>query len=241
MNRILFWQRELDADGCLEFSDRRATHIKNVLRAEIGQRIRLGMLNGERGLGRIEANGAGGVRVRWEPAGDFPPPPRVDVLLALPRPKVLKRLWAPLASLGVGRIVLTNAARVERQYFDTHWLQPEFFTPLLIEGLEQSGDTRLPEVRLCRQLKPFVEDELDGLFAGSLRLLAQPGPVAIPSPPRQEGARILMAIGPEGGWTSFELELFSAHRFQGVSLGWRTLRSDVASVALVAWASVALT
>jgi 16S rRNA U1498 N3-methylase RsmE len=47
-----------------------------------------------------------------------PPRPRVDVLLALPRPKVMRRLWAQLAALGVAQIILTNAERVERHYFD---------------------------------------------------------------------------------------------------------------------------
>ena len=75
-----------------------------------------------------------------------PEPPRVDLLLALPRPKVLKRLWAQIAAVGVGHIVLTNAARVERNYFDTHLLEPEVYRPLLVEGLQQARDTRVPIV-----------------------------------------------------------------------------------------------
>ena len=237
MNRILFRRDELGGDGCVVLADRRARHIVAVLRGEVGQCVRLGMIDGDRGQGRIEEAGASQVRLRWEPAGDPPPPAQVDVLLALPRPKVLKRLWSALASLGVGRIVLTNAAKVERQYFDTHWLRPDVYMPLLIEGLEQSGDTRLPEVRLVRQFKPFVEDELDALFPGGLRLLAQPGPTELPLPTAGKPARILLAIGPEGGWTPFEAEFLATRGFRGISLGWRTLRSDVASVGLVAWAN----
>lgn len=202
----------------------------------------MGMLNGDRGSGEVVVAGSSEVVLRWIPANDPPPLAHVDLILALPRPKVMKRLWAPLASMGVGRIVLTNAAKVARQYFDTHWLAPEFYTPLLIEGLEQSGDTRIPEVRVCRQLKPLVEDELNVLFPESLRLLAHPAgrdaDTAWPQP--EPGQRILLCAGPEGGWTEYELSLFGTHGFRRISLGWRTLRTDTACIALIAMAGTLL-
>ena len=105
----------------------------------------------------------------------LPAPPAVDLLLALPRPKVLRRLWAQFAALGVGRIVLTNAARVERHYFDTHVLEESTYRPLLIEGLQQAGDTRLPRVSIHRQFRILIEDELDGLSNDGARLVAHPG------------------------------------------------------------------
>jgi len=85
--------------------------------------------------------------MRCELEAEIPPRPRVDLLLAVPRPKVMRRLWAQIAALGVGQIVLTNAEKVERNYFDTHILTPETYRPLLIEGLQQARDTRL---RSCR-------------------------------------------------------------------------------------------
>lgn len=41
------------------------------------------------------------------------PRPRVDLLLALPRPLQLARMLPAIAQLGVGTLVLTNAAKVE--------------------------------------------------------------------------------------------------------------------------------
>ena len=86
-----------------------------------------------------------------------------SVLLALPRPKVMQRLWAQLAALGVGRILLTNAERVERHYFDTHVIDRGTYRPLLIEGLQQARDTRLPDVSVHKQFRVLVEDELESL------------------------------------------------------------------------------
>jgi RsmE family RNA methyltransferase len=159
----------------------------------------------------------------------------VDLLLALPRPKVMRRLWAQLAAIGVGRIILTNAERVERNYFDTHVLEPQCYRPLLIEGLQQARDTRLPEVSIHRQFKVLLEDHLDRLFPNGSRIVAHPGatkPVSEMAP-RNPAVRILLAIGPEGGWNSFELRLFEAHGFQPIGMGPRTLRTDTACIALL--------
>ncbi len=95
--------------------------------------------------------------------------PAVDVLLALPRPKVLRRLWAQLAALGVGRIMLTNASRVERNYFDTHVLEAATYRPLLIEGLQQARDTRLPVVSVHRRFRILIEADLSALSDASTR------------------------------------------------------------------------
>src|SRR4029453_5948647 len=137
-------------------------HVLNVLKAAPGHDVRVGLLDGPRGVGTVQAADEGAVRLRCRFATEVPPRPRVDLLLALPRPKVMRRLWAQLAALGVGRIMLTNAARVERNYFDTHVLSERVFRPLLIEGLQQARDTRLPIVTVHRQFRILVEDDLDG-------------------------------------------------------------------------------
>jgi RsmE family RNA methyltransferase len=165
-----------------------------------------------------------------------PPVPDVDLLLALPRPKVMRRLWAQLAAMGVGRIILTNAARVERNYFDTHVLDPAFYRPLLIEGLQQAQDTHLPRVSIHRRFRPLVEDDLDAESSADARIVAHPtgnaSPIADAWP---HGARrVLLAVGPEGGWDDFELRLLGGRGFRPASLGARTLRTDTACVALLA-------
>jgi RsmE family RNA methyltransferase len=151
---------------------------------------------------------------------------------------VLRRLWAQIAALGVGQVILTNAEKVERNYFDTHILSPETYRPLLIEGLQQSRDTRVPVVSIHRQFKVLIEDQLDALFGGGLRVVADPSAVTpLTEVVRSSAAgRLLLAIGPEGGWNAFELELLHAHGFQPAGMGPRTLRTDTACVALLALA-----
>ena len=243
MNLILIQQQEPDLEGRVRLSGERAEHIRGTLRATAGKALRIGLLNGSLGSGIVEAVSQEAVVLRCEFGAKIPPRPAIDLLLALPRPKVLKRLWAQLAALGVGRIILTNAEKVERYYFDSHVLEPDFYNAHLIEGLQQAGDTLLPDVQIVKQLKPFLEDELDSVFPrDGIRLLADPSGAqnifqCLEMPGAAFPSRVLLAVGPEGGWTLHELALFSAHGFQVFNAGPRILRADTACVALLSMVS----
>lgn len=235
MNRLLLWPEECGPDGRVRLTGRRAEHVRSVLRAEAGDCLRAGIINGPGAQARILAlhESHCELELHTDPAPPLPPPPATDLLLAMPRPKFLKRILPQLATLGVRRLFLTSATRVERFYFDTHLLRPEHYLPLVLEGLEQATDTRLPEIRIVRPLRRFLCEELAPQYAPGHRLLAHPGlrsaAAAIPPP----GAPLLIAIGPEGGWTDEEVDRFDALAFTRFSLGPRILRTDMACVALL--------
>jgi RsmE family RNA methyltransferase len=235
MNLILLDERDhLDA-SCVTLTDARAAHLINVVGVTPGRTVRVGLLDGPLGRGSVEAAGDGRVTMRcvFEPSA--PPRPRVDLLLALPRPKVMQRLWAQLAALGVGHIIVTGASRVRRDYFDTHVLTETCYRPLLIEGLQQARDTHLPMVSIHRQFRVLVEDHLGNLCPSGVRLVADPsGATSIANAFTDAYERVLLAIGPEGGWNQFELSLLEAHGFTRVGMGSRTLRVDTACIALLA-------
>jgi 16S rRNA (uracil1498-N3)-methyltransferase len=234
MNLILLEERDRVDATCVTLTDARATHLLKVLRVTRGQSVRIGVLDGPFGTGTVETLSDGSVTMQCVFETETPSRPRVDVLLALPRPKVMRRLWAQLAAIGVGQIILTNASRVERDYFDTHIVTETSYRPLLIEGLQQARDTRLPQVSIHRQFRICVEDHLDGLFPSGVRLVADPsGTASVSNALAGRDARVLLAIGPEGGWNDFELTLLEAHGFTRVGLGRRTLRVDTACVALL--------
>jgi RsmE family RNA methyltransferase len=238
VNLILIEPEELESSGEVTLADGRARHILSVLRAVPEQTIRLGVVNGPIGKARVVSvdRERGQVSLAYSP-DDVPPVPAVDLLLAVPRPKVLRRLWAQIAALGVRRIVLTNAARVERNYFDTHMLDSSVYRPLLLEGLQQAKDTHLPIVSVHRQFRVVVEDHLEQMTGPSTRLVAHPAaPRRITEALAGQGAppRVVLAVGPEGGWNQFELDLLAAHGFTAVDMGPRTLRSDTACIALLA-------
>ena len=247
MNLILLEPGELGAAGDVTLSDERAKHLLTVLGAAPGDRVRVGLVDGPRGSATVQSAAGGSVTLCCAFEQELPQRPRVDLLLALPRPKVMRRLWAQISASGVGRIVLTNAERVERDYFDARILTPASYRPLLVEGLQQARDTRLPAVSIHKRFRVLVEDELDALCeAGGLRLVADPSARQSVAAAVAEHARdtpverTLIAIGPEGGWNAFEIALLEAHGFQRVGMGPRTLRTDTACIALLAILHAAL-
>ncbi|MBP7274639.1 MAG: 16S rRNA (uracil(1498)-N(3))-methyltransferase [Kiritimatiellae bacterium] len=236
MNRILLEPHEVDPTGRARLSGRRAAHVFSVLNARPGDTVRVGLINGLRGQAAVLCSESDRMELECTFEPSPAPRPGIDLIMALPRPKTLKRLYAAVASLGVDRWWLVNAARVERNYFDTHVLDPGFIRERLVEGLEQSGDPHLPEVTVCRRLKPFLEDELDALCPPpEVRCLFHPeaaGNVWDLHHSLARQPRALLALGPEGGWVDYELELFARCGFQSVRIGsGRILRCDTAAIA----------
>jgi len=233
MNLIILKPDELAEDGSVLLSDRRAQHIITVLRGELGKSVRIGILNGAIGTGVIEEITTTHVHLSCSFNGAHGPAQDIDLILAMPRPLVMKRLLAPLVTLGVHRIFLTNANKVEKDYFGTHWLRTEHFEPCLIEGLEQAGDTHLPQVTIIRRLKPFIEDRMDEVFPSGTRILAHPSPEQDTHALSHCPVPVVLAFGPDGGWTPYETDLFDRHGFRRMSLGPRTLRTDIACIATI--------
>jgi RsmE family RNA methyltransferase len=225
MNLILLEPHECTGPE-VALGDGRFLHIRDVLKAAVGQSLRVGLLNGPRGRAEVLELTSSRVVLRCDFHEAPVPCPQVDLLLAVPRPKAMKRLWAQLAAVGVRRILLTHAENVERFYFDSHVVTSATYLPLLREGLMQSEDTRLPEVHVFRSLRQAVERHVDPEGA---HLVLHPdagrgGWQAATVRP------LTLAVGPEGGWTAEEIDFLSAHRFRPVSLGPRILRTDTACI-----------
>jgi RsmE family RNA methyltransferase len=227
LNLVLLDDGDLAPDGTARLAGHRAAHVAGVLRAAPGDRILAGRVGGK--LGEAEVLSASHDEVVLAPRldRDPPPPAPLSLLLALPRPKILRRVLQAAASMGVKRVVLAGSWRVERSYFASPFLRPEAIRRELLLGLEQGRDTILPEVSVRRLFKPFVEDELDGAFPPAERLLAHPGAPALAARTPARGHAVL-AVGPEGGWTPYEAEALERRGFARFGLGPRALRVDVA-------------
>lgn len=232
MNLLLLDDADFVAADRVILRDRRLTHMQEVHRAESGDRMRIGRLGGLMGEGRLlrlEANEA-----ELQVSFDQAPPAKLPLtlLLALPRPKMLRRVLQTVAAMGVPRLVLLNSYRVEKSFWQTPFLEPDAVREQLILGLEQARDTVLPEVIIEKRFKPFVEDRLPALAAGSLGLIGHPGPW--PECPRALNEPVTLAIGPEGGWIPYEVDKLREAGLNPVQLGERILRVETAVTALLA-------
>lgn len=232
MNLLLLEDADFVAPDRVLLRDRRLTHLQTVHRAEVGDSLRVGRIDGLMGNGqllRLDAHEA-----ELQVQLDQPPPAKLDLtlLLALPRPKMLRRVLQTVASMGVPRLILLNSYRVEKSFWQTPFLEPAAAREQLILGLEQARDTVLPHVSIEKRFKPFVEDHLAQLATGSLGLVGHPGDY--PACPRAVTQPVTLAIGPEGGWIPYEVEKLQAAGLQPVQLGERILRVETAVTALLA-------
>lgn len=227
MNLLLLAPSELRDDGTALLTGRRHEHARAVLRVQAGETLRVGVRDGSCGTGEVLSEGAEGLLLRV--TLDALPPPRagVSLVLAMPRPKALRRVIPAVASLGVDRVVLVNASRVEKSYFDSKVLDPAYLDGLASLGLEQARDTRPPLLEVRERFRPFVEDELDAWAGDSVRLVPHP-PASVPLPRLDAARPFTLAIGPDGGWVPFEVDLLERAGFTPVSLGARVLRVEVA-------------
>ena len=233
MNLILLEPADFIApDRVLLRDARRLDHIREVHRAESGDSLRVGAVDGLMGQGRLLTLDAGSAEL--EVSLDQPPPAKLPLtlILALPRPKMLRRVLQTIATMGVSKVVLVNSLRVEKSFWQTPFLQEDCVREQLILGLEQARDTVLPEVIIEKRFKPFVEDRLPAIAAGTRGLIGHPGPW--PECPRGLAEPVTLAIGPEGGWIPYEVEKLREAGLQPVQLGERILRVETAVTALLA-------
>ena len=224
MNLLLFTAADRLGDGQIRIVDHRLQHLVQVLGAGIGDQLRVGELGGLSGTGKLlEVNCTQAVLAVTL---DTTPPPKLPLrlVLALPRPKMLRRILRTVAELGVAELHLIHSFRVEKSYWQTPALRPETLRGYLLQGLEQSRDTVLPALQCHRRFKPFVEDVLPGLAGGRRALLAHPGDY--PPCPRGLQQDTLLVIGPEGGFIPYEVGKLEAAGCEVVSLGPRILRVE---------------
>jgi len=231
MNLILLRPDDMVTAERARLSGRRLQHVRAVHRAQAGDVLAVGMLGGRIGTGTVmqidDSVLEMDVHLEHDPPASLP----LTVILALPRPKVLRRVIFSLTVLGVKRIILVNAARVEKSYWQSPFLEPDVINHQLALGLEQARDTQLPQVLLKSRFKPFVQDELPALAQGTLALVAHPG--ARESCPRQVSGPVTLAIGPEGGFIPFEIDLLQTAGLSPVHMGERILNVETAIPALI--------
>jgi 16S rRNA (uracil1498-N3)-methyltransferase len=236
MNLLLFESNEIRADDTIVFSDRRSEHVIRILGCKPGDTVRAGMINGPVGTGKIVSIQNTEVVLQFTAESREPDQPAVDLIMGLVRPIMLKKILAQTASLGVGRIFLINANRVEKSFFGASLLKDEKYRIYLIEGLEQAKDTHLPQVSIHERFRPFVEDFVPTVASTYSRMLVA-HPEASESLKQVVGTetsgRTLLAVGPEGGWVDFEIEKFIEQAFVPLNMGSRVLRTDTAIVALL--------
>ena len=231
MNLLLLTPDDFVSDSRVALRGRQLQHVLSVHQAKVGEILRVGLVNHLMGEGRITALSPKCLEMEVNNLTEEPPAPLpLTVLLALPRPKMLKRSLQHLTALGVKKIVLMNSYRVEKSFWQSPWLSEPKIHEQLVLGLEQARDTVLPEVIQEKRFKPFVEDRLPTMVAGKRGMVAHP--VGGTTCPHQIKGEAVLAIGPEGGFIPYEVEKLQEAGFERIHLGSRILRVETAVTAI---------
>ena len=239
MNLIILTDDDHIGEGRYRLTDHRAEHIRAVLGAAAGDTVQVGLLNGPVGTASVDVSTPDQVILRTEQLTNPPEIiPSIDLICALPRPQTLKKVLLASAMMGVRRLDLIRANRVEKSYFQPPVLQPGHFMPILIEGLSQGKLTRLPQVAVHERFRKFFDEVLPGREceqgAWDLRLLPDPeAGRSLAEVWHGDHRSVMIAIGPEGGWVPFETDLMRQLGFAPVSLGRWILRVEHAVMAIL--------
>jgi RsmE family RNA methyltransferase len=231
VNLILFEPDELARP--LPRGDRRAAHLLEVLRRRAGDTFDAGLVNGPRGQGTVRSIGteALGLSFAW---GEEPPPlAPVVLVIGLPRPQTARKLLQEAAALGVRALHFAATAKGEPGYAGSVLWRSGEWRRHLVAGAEQAFDTRLPETSHGRPLEAVLAALEEGAVRVALDNYEAPqalGALALPARP----SAVVLALGPERGWSAAERDLLRARGFAFAHLGPRVLRAETAAVAAVA-------
>ncbi len=224
MNLMLLEHTDFIDEGIVKLSDRRLKHMLEIQKVHVGSCIKAGLINGQIGTATITKIQSNSAFLQVSLTEDPPKALPLILVLALPRPKMLKRILQTIATLGVKKLYLINTWKVEKSYWQTPCLNEPSIKKELLLGLEQGCDTLLPKVIIKKCFKPFIEDELTEIARDVYSLVAHPAdgipcPVGITQP-------TILAIGPEGGFIEYEVGKFTEIGFQSISMGSRIQRVE---------------
>ena len=233
MNLVLIKPEDISDSGLYaELKGTSAKHILEVHKAEIGKELTVGILNGHIGKAKVTEIDSNHVKLELGSLSTLMPEPiPLTLIVSLPRPKTLKKVVHIATCMGVKKLFFIESWKVDKSYWKSPVLYNGEIEEQCVLGLEQAKDTVMPEISFKRRFKPFAEDELPSIISGTIPLAAHPYDAA--TCPLKMNSPVSLAVGPEGGFTNYEIETFKKLGFSIISLGERILRVEFAVCSLL--------
>ena len=223
---------------CLVDDARRIEHIKNILKLQEGDDCKVGLVNKGCFNGRVSALSNSQVVVDFELADMEKPPAKMPLTLfiAMQRPNTLKKVIHCAVTMGVEKICFFGSYKVEKSYWQSSVLQEKNLQFELDLAMEQCKDPIEPEITFCRYFKNFTEDILIPFHTENPVFIAHPAGNVNDVPQILGGEKNSpcgLVVGPEGGFTDYEVSRLQEAGLHLLSLGDRVLRTEFALAALL--------
>ncbi len=208
-----------------------AEHLTRVLRTRIGQEFDI-VANAVVRRGRVvEIKDA---RVEFELGAEVPAEPAtIQLTLLLAVFKFDRMEWAieKCTELGVKGIIPVTARRTDSHLASASGKRVERWRRIAVQASEQSRRPTPPVLSEPIKLRDAVG--MPGELKIVLSEAEEQAQLRDLAPPEADGG-VLLAIGPEGGWTEDELESFDKNGWHSASLGPTILRAETAAIAATA-------
>jgi 16S rRNA (uracil1498-N3)-methyltransferase len=230
MNIVYIKKEEIGAK--LSRGDRRSGHISRILKKRPGDTIAAGCSDNTLGRARIESLDDEGLVLSYLAEREAPELRPMRLLMGFPRPIQAGRVLKDLGSMGIASIWFALSDLGEKSYAESSFFKNREFESSLIDGAEQAGNPRLPEIRLFWSVDKACEALKRSEGGVGSRFLFHPD-VALPSLAGSAAFElpVTIAIGSERGWTPRELELLGGFAFSPRYLGDRILKAETAALA----------
>lgn len=218
LHRFYLTNTELTHDFWMQ--DKNLYHQwKNVLRFQIDREIVLFNDKKEERLYRITKLGDNAVHLELV-TELVPKIPKNDVYLCFSLLKKDKNDWVlqKATELGVRHFVPLICDRTEKTGFDL-----ERAEKIVIEASEQCGRSDIPRVREPIHIEKVI-DEMQGKV--EIYVAEQGSPQLV----TKNTKSCAVLVGPEGGWTDAEKQIFKDKKLKHVAISEFTLRAETAAV-----------
>jgi 16S rRNA (uracil1498-N3)-methyltransferase len=239
----VYVEAALTSGSMVELPSDTASHLAKVLRARSGDELILFNGDGREFNGAIETvrGSRMSASVGDGRAVDRESPLAITLVQCVPRGDRMDFIVQKATELGVSRIVPVLSQRSvvrldagQAESKAVHW------RAVAVNACEQCGRNRLPTIDAARPLLNYLGESVPGIgprLVFEPESALQPG-TAAQNPAAAQGFAMTaaeIAIGPEGGFASDELEAFRVSGFSQVGLGPRILRTETAAIAAVVW------
>jgi RsmE family RNA methyltransferase len=233
VNSLILLPQEVEGGGRAVVRSERAKYLTEFHDLPQGRKLAIGILGGKRGRGEVVSSSPEEYVFQFTLEEDPPKQKPIRLIVAAPRPQILKRVILGATQLGVSSITFVNSERGEKSYLQSNFFKEELLQTEIIKALEQGSDTMAPAIKKEYSLHKCLAEHS---YKPSLRIIAEMSgrQISAISSDISKHQEVLIAVGSEAGWSESETALFKEEGFIPVTLGERVLRVDIAVIALAA-------
>lgn len=217
----------------LRADDRRAVHIREVLKAKNGDEVDLGVRNGPRGKGKVKLHAEGGIelQVNWLPQhhNDLYP---ISLIVGVSRPQTCRKILDQATSMGVKEIFFFLADKSKSSYIQSSLWQTDEWMRKIEAGVEQAFGTFVPKCSHFDSLEEILDQLVLRKTTRFIVLDNYESEHALKADwLLGENSDLVMFVGPERGWSNEERSKLKSYKCKFFHLGSRVLRVETAIVA----------